>query len=225
MEIDTTPNLFYPKICPHCGSILDQGASPPRQSKRRGLLAWLTRSEPDVCEHCGQELSPGLEKKEAPPTKAPDPTPIEPPERVTIPTLTVLSSGRKIDLSDIALIFLGRCDTKHHIYPHLDLTRDEGMSYGVSRQHACIHQNDAGLHVEDMDSTNGTFLNGQRLSPFKVYPLHNGDVLQLGKLEVKVQVARCEKPAPQPSSVETFDDMPTCPGLPSSNQRLLPNPQ
>jgi len=218
MVIDTPPNLFHPKICPHCGSNLEQDASPCGQPKRRGLLAWLSRSEPDVCEHCGQELSSGFEAKDAPPAQAPDPTPAEPPERVTTPTLTVQSSGRKIDLSGMALVFLGRCDEKHHIYPHLDLTRDEGMSYGVSRQHACIHQNDKGLYVEDMDSTNGTYLNGQRLSSFKVYPLHNGDVLQLGKLEVKIHVEHSEKPAPS-------DDMPTCPRLSSSSPQLLPTHQ
>ena len=225
MAIDTTPKPFYPQICPHCGSIVDQDADLPGQSKRRGLLAWLTRPEPDVCEHCGHELPSGLEKEDVPLAETPDPRPVEPSERVMAPTLTVLSSRRKIDLSGMALVFLGRCDEKHHIYPHLDLTRDEGVSYGVSRQHACIHQNDEGLHVEDMDSTNGTFLNGQRLSPFKVYPLHNGDVIQLGKLEVKVQVKRCEQPAPPPSSVAASDDVPTCPHLPSSSQQLLPNPQ
>ncbi len=221
MVNETTPNPFHPKVCPHCGNILDKDTRPPGQSKRSGLLSWLTRSEPDVCEHCGHEMPSGLEKEDAPPSKAPAPTL----EQVAAPTLIVMSSGRQIDLSDVALVFLGRCDEKHHIYPHLDLTRDEGMSYGVSRQHACIHQNDQGLQVEDMDSTNGTFLNGQRLSPFKVYPLHNGDVLQLGKLEIKVQVERCEQPTAPPSSVEVSDDTPTCPRLLSSSQQLLPNHQ
>jgi pSer/pThr/pTyr-binding forkhead associated (FHA) protein len=36
--------------------------------------------------------------------------------------------------------------------------------------------------AEDMDSTNGTLVNGQKLAPRQPHPLHDGDTIQLGKL-------------------------------------------
>jgi len=44
------------------------------------------------------------------------------------------------------------------------------------------------LLAEDLDSTNGSFLNGQKLQPRQPQPLKTGDELRLGKLILRVQV-------------------------------------
>ncbi|MEE8305763.1 MAG: FHA domain-containing protein [Gammaproteobacteria bacterium] len=38
-----------------------------------------------------------------------------------------------------------------------------------------------------MGSANGTFLNGQRLTPYLPHPLQQGDEVQLGKLQLSVE--------------------------------------
>lgn len=48
----------------------------------------------------------------------------------------------------------------------------------VSRRHARILQQGSATILEDLGSTNGTFVNGQRLSGSRV--LHPGDTLQIG---------------------------------------------
>ena len=48
----------------------------------------------------------------------------------------------------------------------------------VSRHHVRLTQQGAGYVAEDLGSTNGTFLNGQRV--FGVRPLNGGDILGLG---------------------------------------------
>ncbi len=105
--------------------------------------------------------------------------------------LRITQSGRQICLPNSAAIYLGRSDERRSIYPDVDLTQDDGALYGVSRQHACIYRGDDGDYVEDINSTNGTYVNGQRLRPLQMHPLHNGDLLKLGQLEIKVTLL-CE---------------------------------
>jgi pSer/pThr/pTyr-binding forkhead associated (FHA) protein len=43
-----------------------------------------------------------------------------------------------------------------------------------------------GLYVMDMGSSNGTFLNQQRLTSLKRYPLTDGQILRFSQLTVQV---------------------------------------
>ena len=49
----------------------------------------------------------------------------------------------------------------------------------LSRQHARVFRSKGGFSVEDLDSTNGTFVNGERLPRGVEAPLHDGDQLRL----------------------------------------------
>ncbi len=44
----------------------------------------------------------------------------------------------------------------------------------------------------DLDSTNGTYLNGLRLSPHKVHSVAHGDSLTLGELHLTVSIRSIE---------------------------------
>src|SRR5262249_1618166 len=50
----------------------------------------------------------------------------------------------------------------------------------VSRQHAQIVCRDSAYFVEDLDSSNGTFLNGKRIAPRAPLPFSERDTLQIG---------------------------------------------
>ena len=52
----------------------------------------------------------------------------------------------------------------------------------ISRRHAQIECSRAGCTVADMGSTNGTFVNGTRLSARRRYPLRPGDQLRIGPI-------------------------------------------
>jgi pSer/pThr/pTyr-binding forkhead associated (FHA) protein len=83
---------------------------------------------------------------------------------------------------------VGRIDPREGVYPDVDLTVDLAMEFGVSREHACIFRRGNAVEVEDLASTNGTALNGKRLSPYLPVPLKDGDQLQLGKLLIEVNL-------------------------------------
>ena len=72
---------------------------------------------------------------------------------------------------------------------------------GISRQHARIIASDGQVVLEDLGSTNGTFLNGERVTA--PVPLRDGDTLKLGQTTLRVGVRR-----PSAASHETMIGMP-----------------
>jgi pSer/pThr/pTyr-binding forkhead associated (FHA) protein len=55
----------------------------------------------------------------------------------------------------------------------------------ISRTHVRIRREDGRFLVEDLGSTNGTQLNGQRVGRAE---LHDGDELRMGKLELRLEI-------------------------------------
>jgi len=56
----------------------------------------------------------------------------------------------------------------------------------VSRKHARIRLSSRGLEIEDLNSLNGTMVNGVRLTPGSPHPLPNGATLAIGDVDLKV---------------------------------------
>lgn len=106
---------------------------------------------------------------------------------------------RELEVPITKAIRLGRMDPLQDIYPEVDLTEDMALDHGVSREHACIYRRNEIVVVEDLGSTNGTLLNGDRLAPFLPQILKDGDQLQLGKLLIEVGF---KFPQPQETAAE-----------------------
>jgi len=68
----------------------------------------------------------------------------------------------------------------------LDLSDLDAFNNGLSRRHAMIRRVESGFEVVDLGSTNGTWLNAERLVPNKPYPLANGAQLRLGRMRLYV---------------------------------------
>ena len=62
---------------------------------------------------------------------------------------------------------------------HVDGIRIQIDDMHVSRKHACIHSEDGQFLIDDLDSQNGTFLNGQRI---KQAALDSHDKITIGRL-------------------------------------------
>lgn len=82
--------------------------------------------------------------------------------------------------------YIGRTDDKA---VDIDLeTQEPPDRIWSSRQHAVISFEEGRLHIEDLNSTNGTFVNRKRIeSGFKT-PLKLGDVIQVGTVQMKLKL-------------------------------------
>jgi hypothetical protein len=81
---------------------------------------------------------------------------------------------------------IGRHDSASGITPDLDLTAYGALEKGVSRLHAALRRGEDVLSIVDLDSANGTYLNGQRLAAHQPRLLRDGDEIRLGKLVLHI---------------------------------------
>ncbi len=93
-------------------------------------------------------------------------------------TVTTLS----YEVKDKTLV--GRSDVVANFMPDLDLSPFGGQIAGVSRKHANIIKREDGLYIEDLGSTNGSSLNQIPIEPDRLYPLRDGDEIELGRLRI-----------------------------------------
>lgn len=100
----------------------------------------------------------------------------------------VTEEGRRISLNG-AYTLIGRKDVKHNILPDLDLT-DLDSSKITSRRHACIEFGQKCYVISDLGSSNGTWVNGERLPLKESRTLTDGDEIVFGRNGVKVVFQR-----------------------------------
>lgn len=83
---------------------------------------------------------------------------------------------------------IGRLDPNRGIHPEVDLSRYD-PSARVSRRHARIIVQNNQYLIEDLNSSNGTFINNQvRLVPRQPHQLNSGDEVRLGETRLKFVV-------------------------------------
>ena len=86
-------------------------------------------------------------------------------------------------------IWFGRADDQSGLLPDFDLSPFEATRKGVSRMHAALSCGANGttiFRLTDLGSSNGTYLNGQRLIAHQPYDLQDGDEICLGKMVLHV---------------------------------------
>ena len=79
--------------------------------------------------------------------------------------------------------YIGREDVNQVIIPN----------DAISKKHAKLTFADGKFYIEDLSSSNGTFLNGTRVHTRTV--LRNGDLIRLGAVIVKFEVSKVEAQA------------------------------
>lgn len=128
-----------------------------------------------------------------PPADSSDSAPVP---RVSTPWRLLMQIGGEtqttVGLEVRDKIVIGRGDPVASFYPDLDLSPYGGQKKGVSRRHATIVQDNEqkALFLEDLNSTNGTRINGFSLEPRRRYRLRDGDELEFGKVQMVLRFVR-----------------------------------
>ncbi len=86
----------------------------------------------------------------------------------------------------VSQIILGRVANRMDRESLFDLSRQGATEHGVSRRHAALIRTATGIFIEDMNSNNGTWVNGVHLKPYAPAQIHSGDQIRLGKLRIEV---------------------------------------
>ena len=165
------PTLVYRGLnfCDMCGAPVRAGAPPVPRSRPA-----LTPSPVPASPPCAQPA----------PAVAPSPAP-HPPE-TAIPGYLV-AQGTNITLRfppGKTDIIVGRGDAASATFPDVDLSGHGGDEGGVSRRHARIFVQGSQVLIEDLHSTNRTYVNQQKLVPGQPHPLRHGDEVRCGHVRL-----------------------------------------
>jgi len=104
--------------------------------------------------------------------------------------LKISSGKREIEIPLNRAVHIGRVDPVLDVFPEIDLSHEGELSKSISRRHATVARQDDIVVVEDTGSVNGTFVNGRRLDPYLPEVIKSGDILQLGKLQLEIEIIK-----------------------------------
>ncbi|GAB5494070.1 MAG: hypothetical protein Phog2KO_42850 [Phototrophicaceae bacterium] len=102
--------------------------------------------------------------------------------------LQVLESNAQFvfNKDEIEEVIIGRENPDTGEAPPIALDSVNGLERGVSRNHAIIVRRDNALHIKDNNSSNGTYLNGQRLVADNLRVLRDGDDIRVGTVTLRI---------------------------------------
>ncbi len=101
--------------------------------------------------------------------------------------LIAVQANQPIPLPEKGEIHVGRLDPVNQIFPDVDLTNYDPQ-ISTSRRHAVILRQGDAFFVQEEKATNGTYINGQRLSSSKPLELRSGDEILFGGVRMRFAV-------------------------------------
>jgi len=103
-------------------------------------------------------------------------------------SLHLIDTGQILPLVERNEFTLGRISEGQPIMPDLDLSPYQAYASGVSRLHALLKRDGKRVILMDLGSSNGTYVNGKRLTANVERLLSHGDVVSLGKFKIQVLI-------------------------------------
>lgn len=102
----------------------------------------------------------------------------------------VEGSASYIEITPKDEMILGRKDPASGDAPDVDLNTYAAYQMGVSRAHAKIVYQNQRLILYDLGSRNGTYYQGERMTPDQPKTLYNRDEIRLGKIALRLTFVR-----------------------------------
>jgi pSer/pThr/pTyr-binding forkhead associated (FHA) protein len=91
---------------------------------------------------------------------------------------------------------IGRWAPTCRSFPEIDLESSD-PEVKVSRKHAMITLDADGLHIQDLGSLNGTYVNQNLLHPEESYEIGVGDLITIGPILFRVEESVNQSVAPK----------------------------
>ena len=138
------------------------------------------------CDSCGAEVQA---MSEAPPASPSAPVGRVAPAEPARPQRVILRSdvtGQEYDLGSKKESLIGRGDPARGLNPEVTLDDPSALSQGVSRLHAKIIFNGGKHYIVDLNSSNSTKINGEKLVPQQVYSIRDGDAIVFGRYQMSL---------------------------------------
>lgn len=104
----------------------------------------------------------------------------------TMAFLKLSDTGHEIKPNNKAELIVGRA--YRNSKPDIDLGPHGGTQAGVSRKHGRFVRQDDEWFVEDLGSTNGTFVDGKKIPANKLIPVQKGTSVRFGQIEMEFRL-------------------------------------
>ena len=101
--------------------------------------------------------------------------------------LVSIASGRTFELQPDQEMLIGRGDVSRGVNPEILLDDEAALPEGVSRLHSKIFCEGNEYFILDLNSTNSTYLNKQKMVPQQHYRIGDGDEIQLGRYVMRLR--------------------------------------
>lgn len=92
-------------------------------------------------------------------------------------------------LPEAHAVTIGRFDPHRQFSVDVDLSIAGALEYGVGRTHARLFVGDGRVWLEDLQSSNGSRINGRWVDPTEPMPLYFGSMFYLGQMSLVFDVA------------------------------------
>lgn len=175
-EPPPSPRRLNPRISPQLEAVIMRALACDPQARYQTMEALVD----DLLHVPGAVDQTPISARPAVPTGVT--TRLATPSPFTGPRLVVAGTNAVLPLPQKDEVLIGRADPLVVSPPDVDLGLHGGGLAGVSRSHARLIRCPEGWLLEDMHSTNGTFLNGQRVLPREPVRLRSSDLIRCGQL-------------------------------------------
>ncbi len=98
--------------------------------------------------------------------------------------LVYLNDNSELPLPNQPEARVGRLDPVNNIYPDIDLTQID-VQLTTSRRHARLLRRSDGYFIQEEQATNGTYVNGQRISAAQPLEIRSGDDIMFGAVPMR----------------------------------------
>jgi pSer/pThr/pTyr-binding forkhead associated (FHA) protein len=106
--------------------------------------------------------------------------------KVVLQVLDAENAFIELETPEVEGYIVGRSESQSPVSPDVDLVNYYARERGVSRRHAAFVRFRGDIHLLDLGSVNGTFVNSTRLSPDTPHLLNEGDRITFGELNLVV---------------------------------------